>query len=124
MIALSRQLELLFQHVYHTNGRLSYVYEVAQATDIAEQTLLNLLHDRATQPRLNTLLTLCDYFGISLDYFSLPTEKACLWYLASIRKLGKAPLILEHIEREAVALSPQGIANVLAILQWRIRSQS
>ena len=55
MITIRRQLELLWEHVCNADGRPKTVAEVAQCTEVSEQSILNLLHGRTHDPRLDTL---------------------------------------------------------------------
>jgi transcriptional regulator with XRE-family HTH domain len=119
MITIQRQLELLWENVL-SDGKPKTVAEVARMIGVTEQTLLNLLHGRAHDPRLHTLHGLIECFGISLDYFNLRTEAECLDYLAKRGKLGAAPDLLKTINTQARTLSPDKSRDVLTILQWRI----
>lgn len=120
MILIQRQLELLWQNILDDVGKPKTVTEVAKATGVTEQSLLNLLHGRTHDPRLATLQRLCLCFGISLDYFGLTSEAACLGYLAKCGKLGAAPDVLQRIDAQAYALSPRMTHDVLVMLQWRL----
>lgn len=121
MMSIQRQLQLLWENILDENGKAKTVIEVAKEMRVTEQTLLNLLHGRAHDPRLDTLQGLCVCFGISLDYFALENEAACLGYLAQRGKLGATPDILQHIERQATTLTSRMTHDVLTMLQWRVR---
>lgn len=91
--------------------------ELAKATGLSDQTWANLLQGKSTNPRLNTLLILCQFFGISLDYFNCTSETECREYLY-IHRLRLTSPLLDPIETAADRLSPQGQRNVLAIMEW------
>ena len=98
--------------------------ELAEATGLSDQTWANLLQGKSTNPRLNTLLALCQYFGVSLDYFACTSEEACRTYLYAHRLRDRSPLITD-IETAASGLSPQGERNVLAMMEWmRLAAQA
>lgn len=118
-ISLDRQLALLWTHVRSVEERCFTVTEVAQALNLQRQTLVNLLHGQASNPRLETLRALSDFFCIPLDYFSLTSEGACLACLLRHQRLGASPALLCRIDLEARRLSPAATQNVLTILTWR-----
>lgn len=118
-MSMQSMLTLLWQYVPGDDGRPRTVAQVARATGIREQTLLNLLHGRVDDPRLDTLQKLIVCFGISLDYFGMASEAACLGYLAQQGKLGAAPDITQHIEQEATGLSTNVERILLTVTQWR-----
>lgn len=119
MITLQQQLQLLWKYVLVEGGKTSTA-EVSRRTGITQQALLNLLHGRVHDPRLDTLQRLAQYFGVSLDYFSLTSEAACLAYLAQAGRLGTAPDLLQHINAQASTLSPAMLHNILTLIQWRV----
>jgi transcriptional regulator with XRE-family HTH domain len=118
-VSLQQMLRLLWEHVPDDDGKPRTVAQVARTTGIREQTLLNLLHGRATDPRLDTLQKLTECFGISLDYFGMTSEATCFGYLARHGKLGAAPGVTRKIEREATGLSAGVERVLLAVTEWR-----
>jgi transcriptional regulator with XRE-family HTH domain len=119
MMTLQQQLQLLWKYVL-VEGRKTSTAEVSRRTGITQQALLNLLHGRVHDPRLDTLQCLVQYFGISLDYFNLTSEAACLTYLAQAGRLGAAPDVLQHIHAQASRLSPAMLHDILTLIQWRV----
>jgi transcriptional regulator with XRE-family HTH domain len=119
-VSIEQKLQLLLDKVLDSTGRPYTITHLAHSTGLDQQTLSNLLHGRAANPRLDTMQQICDFFDISLDYFMLPSEAQCLSYLARHGRLGQAPDILQTIEQEVDSLSKGTASNVLAILQWRI----
>lgn len=119
MMTLQQQLQLLWKYVL-VEGEKTSTAEVSRRTGITQQALLNLLHGRVHDPRLDTLQHLVRYFGISLDYFSLTSEAACLAYLAQAGRLGTAPDLLQYINDQASTLSPAMIHDILTLMQWRV----
>ena len=119
MITLQQQLQLVWKYVLVQNGKTNTA-EVSRKTGITQQALLNLLHGRVHDPRLDTLQRLVSYFGISLDYFTLTSEVACLGYLAQAGRLGAAPNVLQHINAQASTLSPDMLHDILTLMQWRL----
>ena len=121
-IKFSDQLRLLID--LHTTGseRVPSVKALAQAMNISDQTLLNLLDGSAASPRLETARAICSYYGITLDYFDCETEAACRDYLAR-HQLRGSPL-LQAIDEETAELSPRGKRNVLSLLEWVRRAKS
>lgn len=118
------QLHLLISHIMDTTGKPFTVADVARGTGLTQQTLLNLLHGRADNPRLDTLQQLCEFYNISMDYFNCANEAQCLHFLAVSGRLGVDPDTLRTIEAEAETLSAESRTSVLAMLEWRLLAQS
>lgn len=113
-ISVSEQIRLLLELGTGADINIS---QVAQATGISDQALANLLQGKSANPRLSTLLALCQHYGISLDYFACESEAACRAYLYHHQMQAASPLI-GAIENAAAHLSPKGQRNVLAIMEW------
>lgn len=120
-VSVARQLHLLLEHTAEPNTRPYTITAVAEMIGITAQTLLNILHARIENPRLNTLRPLCRFYGISLDYFNLKTEEACRAYLYA-HQLKHSPVLIQQIQAEADRLTEQGHRNILAALHWRLMS--
>jgi hypothetical protein len=116
-ITLARQMRMLLEHKCDPNGRSMSVADLTREIDLTQQTLQNILHQRIDNPRLNTLRVLCVFYGISLDYFDLPTEEMCYHYLAA-QQLKLAPSIIHQIDHETRCLTAKGQRNILAVLEW------
>ena len=118
---IARQMQLLLEHTSAPNTRPYTITAVADMIGITPQTLLNMLHARIENPRLNTLRSLCRFYDISLDYFDLRTEDACLRYLHA-HQLKHSPALVQQIQAEADRLTERGYRNILATLHWRLMS--
>lgn len=115
-MTLSEQVRVLLS--YNTTPRIVPNFtEIAEATGISDQTLANLLQGKSTNPRLRTLLTLCQYYGISLDYFECETVAACREYLYA-HQCRHASSLLSEIAAESGRLSAKGQRNVLTLMEW------
>ncbi len=115
-MTISEQVRVLFS--YNTAPRsIPNFTEIAGATGISDQTLANLLQGKSTNPRLKTLLALCQYYGISLDYFECETVAACREYLYT-HQFRRASSLLSEIAVEAGRLSAKGQRNVLTLMEW------
>ncbi len=116
-IGISEQIAILLDYGLNANGNTPGLREVAEDCGISDQTLVNLVQGKATNPRLKTLLALCRYYRISLDYFAAESQAACLAYLNTYRLKNAAPLLSE-ISQATARLSPKGQRNILAMLDW------
>lgn len=117
-INVSEQVRLLLEA--GAEGEIN-MRQISKAIGISDQTLANLLQGKAANPRLKTLLALCQHYDISLDYFACETEAACQEYLYRHRFRKALPLI-DEIENAAAHLSPKGQRNVLSIMEWMRRA--
>src|SRR5690606_10999217 len=77
-ISASDQIRLLLESA--GEGDIN-IRQLAKAIGISDQALANLLQGKSANPRLSTLLALCQHYGISLDYFACESETACREYL-------------------------------------------
>ena len=116
-IGISEQIAILLDYGLNANGSTPGLREVAEDCGISDQTLVNLVKGNATNPRLKTLLALCGYYRISLDYFAAESEATCLEYLNTHRLKNATPLVGE-ISQAASRLSPKGQRNILAMMDW------
>jgi transcriptional regulator with XRE-family HTH domain len=116
-ISIARQLELLLNTTLPLDTRPMTVKDAATAIGVTQHTLLNILHGRIDNPRLFTLRSLCVFYGISLDYFDLPTEEQCRLYLARQHLRTASPLV-QKIYAESDDLKPGGYRNILSALKW------
>ncbi len=116
-LSFARQLALLSEVQTAEDGHPPTIADIARATQLSEQTLLNLLHGRADNPRLETLRAICAFFGVPMDYFACETEAACRAYLYQQRLQTASPLV-QQILHETTALSARGQRNILTALEW------
>ena len=116
-VNVGRQLALMVEHGVDAAGRTRHLREVADLTGIRYQTLANLIQGRTASPRLMTLLALCRFYGISLDYFACETEATCQDMLDRHR-ISSASALISEIEQASNRLSARGKRNVLAIMEW------
>lgn len=116
-VSVSEQISLLLEYGAEATGGRHSLSEIAEATGISYQALANLIQGKSTNPRLNTLLAICQYYGISLDYFACETVDACQECLYRHQVRVGCSLIGE-IEHVSGSLSPKGRRNVLAIMEW------
>lgn len=117
MLAIGRQMQLLLEYTPEPNTRPSSIAALADVLGLTQQTLQNILHGRIDNPRLNTLKALCQFYGISLDYFDLQSEDQCRHYLAA-KQLKAAPPVIQQIDHETQTLTGKAQNNILSALEW------
>jgi transcriptional regulator with XRE-family HTH domain len=113
-ISFRRQLHILI----NARRDVPTLRQLSEAIDTSQHTLMSLLSGRTAYPRLETARRLCDYFGVSLNYFGLTTEAACWHFLADSH--AHSSDVLDTIRAESDALSPTRRAELLPIVE-RIR---
>lgn len=111
-----KQLQILLEYGLPQRERPS-LNELARATGMSGQACANLLQGKSDNPRLQTLQSLCEYFGVSLDYFTCASAAECRAYLYLYRLRATSSLLTE-IESAAERLSSRGQRNVLAVMEW------
>lgn len=98
LFPLCRQLEILFEIMLDPDGRPYSLTELAKATDLTLNTVSRLKTGRITDPRLSTLIAICDFFGVGLDYFNCTSEAECYQVLAQINhKHERLPEIVTRV---------------------------
>lgn len=116
-LIFGEQLRILIDFYPNKNGQPDSITHIAEATDISVQTLLNLLDGTSASPRLDTARRICEFYGISLDYFDCETEAECRDYLVQQRVETASPIV-HQIERETDELSQRGKHNILSLIEW------
>jgi transcriptional regulator with XRE-family HTH domain len=115
-LSLAQKLALLLECYSDYFKQDASLTRIAQKTNLTYQGLSNLLSGEGENPRLSTLVSLCRYFGVSLDYLNCETEWACRAYLEAYQS-ARSPII-EEIARQTLSMSPQGKRNLLKMLTW------
>ena len=119
-LPVNKQIELLLEHGRDADGHRYSLADVAKRTGIRYQTLSNLINGSSSNPRLETLRSLCRLYEISLDYFSCETEETCLNLLK--QHIVDNSHNIQEITDETKSLSPKGKRNVMAIMEWMNRA--
>ena len=117
-IRISEQVCLLMTLDQQTTVNIT---QIAKAAGISSQALANIIQGKSENPRLKTLQALCQYYGISLDYFACESKAECEAFLYKHQMETASELVFE-IEHEAAELSPKGQRNVLNIMEWMRRA--
>ncbi len=104
-----------------THGKI-FEYEphsvrtIAEAIQLSNQTLRNLLNGRTISPRLETARAICQLYGITLDYFGLESRAACERYLLQHRQRDFP--VLTAIDEQSRQLSSDALASLMRISHW------
>ncbi len=114
---LADQLRCLVDYGISATGKRSTLSEAAEGSGIHYQTLINMLSGRSDNPRLSTLRSLCQWYGISLAYFDCDSPEACRSYLRR-RTRHTLPPLIRTIAEQSRQLSPAGQQNVLVVMDW------
>src|SRR5512145_486147 len=115
-LTTTQQLHLLLSQVIAGQHQPCSLHEIAAATGLSVQTLAKLVNGQTRDPRLDTLRRLCQFYGISLDYFAGETTAACQAYLNQERLL-TAPEVVQEIAHQTQHLSQRSQDNLHIILQ-------
>ncbi len=116
-ITTTQQLQLLLNSVPPGHDRPSNLSEIAQTVGLSVQTLAKLVSGQTADPRLDTLRRLCQYYRVSLDYFSGQTLTECQAYLNQ-QRLAAASSVIHEIARQTDSLSQRSQGNIQLILRW------
>lgn len=114
-LAVSTQLNILFNLVLHEDERSFTLQEVSDATGISVGTLSQLRTGRIENPQLNTLREICRFFDVPLRYFETKNEEQCY---ALIQDKKEDMPELNEIAFRATNLSENSQRDVLTIIKW------
>lgn len=115
-LPLSEQLNLLFQHRTHPEGRPFTLHEVSDKIDLSVATLSQMRTGKIKNPQLNTLRQLCRFFGVPLRYFETRTSEEC-YAILNEQAEQETPEINE-IAFRATHLSSKSQKDILTIIKW------
>ena len=115
-IASRIQFSTLLKYGRNAAGAAYSLQALAEAANISDQALLNLLNGRTQSPRLKTARAICRLYGISLDYFSFDTEAACRDYL--LRHQQTSSEVLHMIANLSRNLSSDTLMRLSSIFHW------
>ena len=82
-LPLAIKFEILVDNFTAPDGSLYSLTEVSEATGVAINTLSRIKTGRIADPRLSTLISIIDFYGISLDYFNCKTVEDCYRFLSN-----------------------------------------
>lgn len=115
---INQKIRLLIECAQAIDGaQISTPADVARLTGLSHQTLMNLLQGQNINPRLDTLRTLCELYGISLDYFGCENDQDCRAHIlqkATTNRNSMVSEIIEHTEQ----LSATSKQRVLRLMEW------
>lgn len=115
-LPLSQQITLLFEAIRHPEGRPFTMQEVSTATGISLATISQLRSGKISNPQLNTLRGLCDFFRVPLRYFETETVEQCY---AIFNGDNQPPaLTTNEIAFRANALPEQAQRDILTMIKW------
>src|SRR5512145_348325 len=103
-LTTTQQLQLLLSQIIAGQHQPCSLHEIAAATGLSVQTLAKLVNGQTQEPRLDTLRRLCQFYGISLDYFAGESAAACQAYLRQ-QRLTTAAEVIQEIAHQTQHLS-------------------
>ena len=115
-LPLADQLNILFATVRAADEREYTIQEVSNATGISIGAVSQLRTGKITNPQLNTLRALCQFFGVPLRYFDTRSAEEC--YALLVEDSQPEPPSLNEIAFRATHLSPHSQIDVLTIIKW------
>jgi transcriptional regulator with XRE-family HTH domain len=118
-LSVSEQLQLLFTIVLDDEGKPFTLTAVSQATEVSLPTLSQLRNGKISNPQLNTLRDICNFFQVPLRYFDTKTVEECQEIIAQrgneSSTSDQSPTLLT---RMAATLSSDGQRDLLTLIQW------
>jgi transcriptional regulator with XRE-family HTH domain len=99
-----------------SDGKVYSVQALVEAIQVSDQALRNLLNGKTISPRLETARSICHFYGITLDYFSLDSAAACQTYLLHCRQ--HTSPTLRSIDEQGRQLSPAAMESLIRVALW------
>lgn len=116
-LPVSDQLNILFDHVRHPDGRPYLLQEVGDATGVSLGTISQMRAGKIKNPQLNTLRAICRFFNVPLRYFETRTADECYAIIADRTETTETKE-LNEIAFRASGLSPRSQQDILTVIKW------
>lgn len=114
-LPLSQQVKILFDAVRREDGQPFTLQEVSHATGISLGTIGQIRSGKISNPQLNTLRALCQFFRVPLRYFETQTAEQCYTLLA--QQVPQQQPALNEIAFRASGLSEDAQQDILALIK-------
>ena len=114
-LPLSDQVKILFESVRHEDGTMFTLQEVSATTGISLGTIAQMRSGQNSNPQLNTLRALCQFFHVPLRYFETTTTDECYALLA--RPASSKQPALNEIAFRSSGLPPEAQQDILAMIK-------
>ena len=115
-LPLAQQITLLFEVIRHPEGRSFTMQEVRTATGVSLATISQLRNGKISNPQLNTLRGLCEFFKVPLRYFETQTVEQCY---AIFNGDNQPPTLPNNeIAFRANALPEKAQRDILTLIKW------
>ena len=113
---MAKRVAILLENGVDPAGERHTTASLARAAEISGQGLLNLLNGSTQSPSLQTARALCRVYGLSIDYFDLPSAEACRTYL--LQAQAQHQPLLQTISQHAAQLSADDRRSISSIIRW------
>lgn len=121
-ITLDRMVELLFEFG-EVQGLETTYQGIAKVTGIAWNNVRKIRLGENTNPSLNTIQALTDYFGVKLDYFNCRTEEECRAYLGRLAEDDISGQMDDIVKMRSSGISMQGLQALQAMIDYVKRAE-
>ena len=114
-LPLSDQVKILFESVRHEDGTIFTLQEVSVATGISLGTIAQMRNGQNSNPQLNTLRALCQFFHVPLRYFETKTTDEC--YALLTQPASPKQPALNEIAFRSSGLPPEAQQDILTMIK-------
>lgn len=114
-LPLSEQVKILFDSLRRGDGNPFTLQEVSDATGVSLGTIGQMRSGKISNPQLNTLRALCQFFRVPLRYFETKTSEEC--YALLVAQSTQEQPALNEIAFRASALSLDAQQDILALIK-------
>lgn len=114
-LPLSEQVKILFDSIRRGDGNAFTLQEVSDATGVSLGTIGQMRSGKISNPQLNTLRALCQFFRVPLRYFETRTSEEC--YALLVAQSTQEQPALNEIAFRASGLSLDAQQDILALIK-------
>lgn len=117
-LPIADQINLLFEHILRPDNRPYTLKEVTESTGLNLASLSHMRTGKITNPQINTVRSLAEFFGVPLSYFATTSVDECFAIISQRENPDEAPREVTEISFRARHLSEKARHDLLTIIQW------
>ena len=122
-VSLNKMVDLLFEFG-EAQGMETTYQGIARVTGIAWNNIRKIRLGENSNPSLNTIQALSDYFGVKLDYFNCRTEEECRTYLGRLAESDINEQVDDiHVKMRSSGVSMEGLQALQAMIDYVKRAE-
>ncbi|MEM9954339.1 MAG: helix-turn-helix transcriptional regulator [Chloroflexota bacterium] len=114
-LAFSKLLNLLFEHIRDEEGQVFTDTYVSKVTGMSQSSISSLRRNLTSNPRLDNVKAIADFFGVSLNYFSAESVEEAIDLIAQRNEERSVDI---ELAARFTNLSDEARQDLERILRW------